>query len=104
MSRAEYSPVTGISKATAISITLTAVDWMTNQSCNRAAAFFKVCSGLVRGVDSSVSGVGCELGERSDMLFLRDGCAPATSGDEPWSAAQLKNSKSGSSSGGAPRL
>ena len=63
-------PVAGISKATAMSMTLTAVDWMTNQSCSRAAAFFRAWSGLLGGAASAVSGVDCELGERSDMGVL----------------------------------
>ncbi len=62
----------GISRHSAMTITLTMPDWMTNQSCSRATDL-RAISHRLRALDSAagaVSGVGWLLADNSDMALL----------------------------------
>src|SRR6187455_1254481 len=71
--------VTGISRATAITTIFAARDWITNQSCSRAAAFFSAGQTLGGALSAApgASELDGELADKSDMVsFVTRAVAP----------------------------
>src|SRR5579859_709614 len=65
MRMTEYRPVTGISTAMATTVILAKADWITNQSCNRLAAF------LMADHRPVAAGVALPGFDKSDMAVFR---------------------------------